>query len=191
MDLAAAPTWADDILQRPPRPPATALGCAALACPPWAARLRASASCRQNYTAYAQALEGLDSIIGYAVKANNNFKIMQVGGDVRTAARRRAGAARRRPHELLPGGAGARQRAKRRCRMQSCCGLTAAVPRGRRAVVASPPCIQLRHVAASPPCPPPPLGCLLQFLRELGSGAVLVSGNELRLAMMAGFDPTR
>jgi hypothetical protein len=106
MDLAAAPTWADDILQRPPRPPATALGCAALACPPWAARLRASASCRQNYTAYAQALEGLDSIIGYAVKANNNFKIMQ-------------------------------------------------------------------------------------FLRELGSGAVLVSGNELRLAMMAGFDPTR
>lgn len=31
----------------------------------------------------------------------------------------------------------------------------------------------------------------LQCLRELGSGAVLVSGNELRLAMMAGFDPTR
>jgi diaminopimelate decarboxylase len=33
--------------------------------------------------------------------------------------------------------------------------------------------------------------CLLQYLRELGSGAVLVSGNELRLAMKAGFDPTR
>ncbi|GAB4823388.1 hypothetical protein N2152v2_010434 [Parachlorella kessleri] len=61
---------------------------------------------RQNYLAYQQALEGLDSIIGYAVKANNNFKIMQL-------------------------------------------------------------------------------------LRELGSGAVLVSGNELRLALKAGFDPTR
>ncbi|KAI3436301.1 hypothetical protein D9Q98_002354 [Chlorella vulgaris] len=61
---------------------------------------------RQNYLAYASALEGLDYIIGYAVKANNNFKIMQL-------------------------------------------------------------------------------------LQELGSGAVLVSGNELRLAMMAGFDPTR
>lgn len=61
---------------------------------------------RQNYKAYQNALEGLDYIIGYAVKANNNFKIMQ-------------------------------------------------------------------------------------FLRELGSGCVLVSGNELRLAMAAGFDPTR
>ena len=36
------------------------------------------------------------------------------------------------------------------------------------------------------PAPLPP-----QFLRELGSGAVLVSGNELRLALKAGFDPTR
>ncbi|KAL4459044.1 hypothetical protein ABPG75_013909 [Micractinium tetrahymenae] len=61
---------------------------------------------RQNYQAYADALQGLDSIIGYAVKANNNLKIMQ-------------------------------------------------------------------------------------YLRELGSGCVLVSGNELRLAMAAGFDPTR
>lgn len=33
--------------------------------------------------------------------------------------------------------------------------------------------------------------CPLQFLRELGSGAVLVSGNELRMALKAGFDPTR
>jgi diaminopimelate decarboxylase len=61
---------------------------------------------RANYQAYADALEGLDSIIGYAVKANNNLKIMEL-------------------------------------------------------------------------------------LRELGSGAVLVSGNELRLALRAGFDPTR
>lgn len=30
-----------------------------------------------NFTAYQKALDGLDSIIGYAVKANNNFKIMQ------------------------------------------------------------------------------------------------------------------
>jgi diaminopimelate decarboxylase len=60
----------------------------------------------QNYLAYKAALEGLESIIGYAVKANNNLKIM---------------------------------------------GL----------------------------------------LREMGSGAVLVSGNELRLALKAGFDPTR
>lgn len=29
----------------------------------------------------------------------------------------------------------------------------------------------------------------MQHLRSLGSGAVLVSGNELRLAMHAGFDP--
>ena len=36
--------------------------------------------CRQNYQAYQEALQGLDSIVGYAVKANNNFKIMQVGG---------------------------------------------------------------------------------------------------------------
>ncbi|KAL6640213.1 hypothetical protein ACP70R_022062 [Stipagrostis hirtigluma subsp. patula] len=32
---------------------------------------------------------------------------------------------------------------------------------------------------------------LLRLLRELGCGAVLVSGNELRLALHAGFDPTR
>ena len=30
-----------------------------------------------------------------------------------------------------------------------------------------------------------------QLLCGLGSGAVLVSGNELRLALRAGFDPTR
>jgi diaminopimelate decarboxylase len=59
-----------------------------------------------NYKAYQEALSGLDSIIGYAVKANNNFKIMQ-------------------------------------------------------------------------------------HLRGLGSGAVLVSGNELRLAIQAGFDLSR
>lgn len=60
----------------------------------------------RNYEAYENALQGLDSIIGYAVKANNNLKI-------------------------------------------------------------------------------------LQHLRSLGSGAVLVSGNELRLALNAGFDPSR
>lgn len=59
-----------------------------------------------NYAAYEAALRGLDSIIGYAVKANNNMPIM-------------------------------------------------------------------RH------------------LQALGSSAVLVSGNELRAAMVAGFDPTR
>lgn len=59
-----------------------------------------------NITAYKQALEGLNYIIGYAVKANNNFKIMQ-------------------------------------------------------------------------------------HLCKLGSGAVLVSGNELQLAVKAGFDPSR
>ena len=30
-----------------------------------------------NYRAYETALKGIDSIIGYAVKANNNFKIVQ------------------------------------------------------------------------------------------------------------------
>lgn len=60
----------------------------------------------RNYAAYAAALEGLDSIVGFAIKANNNLKI-------------------------------------------------------------------------------------LQHLRQLGAGAVLVSGNELRLALAAGFDPSR
>ncbi|EAZ22869.1 hypothetical protein OsJ_06556 [Oryza sativa Japonica Group] len=60
----------------------------------------------RNFTAYRDALEGLRSIVGYAVKANNNLRV-------------------------------------------------------------------------------------LQLLRELGCGAVLVSGNELRLALRAGFDPTR
>ncbi|XP_057861005.2 diaminopimelate decarboxylase 1, chloroplastic [Cryptomeria japonica] len=60
----------------------------------------------RNYEAYEIALQGLDSIIGYAIKANNNLKI-------------------------------------------------------------------------------------LQHLRKLGSGAVVVSGNELRLALHAGFDPSR
>ncbi|KAL7248540.1 hypothetical protein ACSBR2_003302 [Camellia fascicularis] len=60
----------------------------------------------RNFQAYRDALEGLDSIIGYAIKANNNLKI-------------------------------------------------------------------------------------LEHLRKLGCGAVLVSGNELRLALHAGFDPTR
>ena len=61
---------------------------------------------RDNYKAYATALEGIESIIGYAIKANNNLTI-------------------------------------------------------------------------------------LKHLRELGSGAVLVSGNELRIALAAGFDPKR
>jgi len=59
-----------------------------------------------NYMAYKKALEGIDSIIGYAVKANNNVVIMK-------------------------------------------------------------------------------------HLQQLGSGAVLVSGNELKAAMAAGFNPTR
>lgn len=59
-----------------------------------------------NISAYKKALEGLDHIIGYAVKANNNLKIMQ-------------------------------------------------------------------------------------HLCQLGSGAVLVSGNELKLAIQAGFDPSK
>jgi diaminopimelate decarboxylase len=60
----------------------------------------------RNVEAYKDALEGLTSIIGYAIKANNNYKI-------------------------------------------------------------------------------------LEHLRNLGCGAVLVSGNELKLALHAGFDPTR
>ncbi|XP_077219592.1 diaminopimelate decarboxylase 2, chloroplastic-like [Tasmannia lanceolata] len=60
----------------------------------------------RNFEAYQKALEGLQSIIGYAIKANNNLKI-------------------------------------------------------------------------------------LEHLRALGCGAVLVSGNELRLALSAGFDPKR
>ncbi|KAF2301873.1 hypothetical protein GH714_030084 [Hevea brasiliensis] len=60
----------------------------------------------RNFEAYRDALEGLRSIIGYAIKANNNLKI-------------------------------------------------------------------------------------LEHLRQLGCGAVLVSGNELRLALHAGFDPAR
>ncbi|XAR59291.1 Diaminopimelate decarboxylase [Bertholletia excelsa] len=60
----------------------------------------------RNFEAYREALEGLNSTVGYAIKANNNLKI-------------------------------------------------------------------------------------LEHLRKLGSGAVLVSGNELRLALQAGFDPTR
>mmetsp|Transcript_13770 Transcript_13770/g.29655 ORF Transcript_13770/g.29655 Transcript_13770/m.29655 type:complete len:479 (-) Transcript_13770:780-2216(-) len=59
-----------------------------------------------NFNAYKEALEGLPYIIGYAVKANNNFKVMK-------------------------------------------------------------------------------------HLQGLGSGAVLVSGNELKLAMAAGFDPSK
>ncbi|KAL5214668.1 hypothetical protein ABZP36_003820, partial [Zizania latifolia] len=60
----------------------------------------------RNFTAYRDALECLRSVVGYAVKANNNLRV-------------------------------------------------------------------------------------LQLLRYLGCGAVLVSGNELRLALRAGFDPTR
>ncbi|EEF49444.1 diaminopimelate decarboxylase 1, chloroplastic [Ricinus communis] len=60
----------------------------------------------RNVEAYKSALEGLNSIIGYAIKANNNFKI-------------------------------------------------------------------------------------LEHLRQLGCGAVLVSGNELRLALRAGYDPKK
>ena len=60
----------------------------------------------RNVEAYKDALQGLRSIIGYAIKANNNLKI-------------------------------------------------------------------------------------LEHLRKLGCGAVLVSGNELRLALAAGFDPSK
>lgn len=60
----------------------------------------------RNVEAYKEALQGLRSIIGYAIKANNNLKI-------------------------------------------------------------------------------------LEHLRHLGCGSVLVSGNELRLALRAGFDPKK
>ena len=60
----------------------------------------------RNVEAYLDALQGLRSIIGYAIKANNNLKI-------------------------------------------------------------------------------------LEHLRKLGCGVVLVSGNELKLALAAGFDPTK
>ena len=60
----------------------------------------------RNFEAYREALDGLDSLVGYAIKANNNLKI-------------------------------------------------------------------------------------LEHLRGLGCGAVLVSGNELRLALRGGFDPKR
>ncbi|XP_073101746.1 diaminopimelate decarboxylase 1, chloroplastic-like [Elaeis guineensis] len=60
----------------------------------------------RNFEAYREAFEGLLSIVGYAIKANNNLKI-------------------------------------------------------------------------------------LEHLRGLGCGAVVVSGNELRLALHAGFDPSR
>jgi diaminopimelate decarboxylase len=74
--------------------------------PPFSPRCLLQAKLTANYTAYATALAGLDSLIGYAVKANNNLPI-------------------------------------------------------------------LRHLCG------------------LGSGAVLVSGNELALALKAGFDPAR
>lgn len=64
------------------------------------------AQLESNYKAYEEALSGLDSIIGFAIKANNNLRIVE-------------------------------------------------------------------------------------FLRSLGSGAVLVSGNELRLAVRAGMDMTK
>lgn len=31
----------------------------------------------KNYLAYSQALDGLDSFIGYAVKANHNFNLLK------------------------------------------------------------------------------------------------------------------
>lgn len=68
--------------------------------------LYSKAQITRNFEAYREALAGLNSIIGYAVKANNNLKV-------------------------------------------------------------------------------------LEHLRELGCGAVLVSANELRLALHAGFDPIR
>ncbi|PKA45622.1 Diaminopimelate decarboxylase 2, chloroplastic [Apostasia shenzhenica] len=68
--------------------------------------LYSKAQITRNFESYREALEGLRSIVGYAVKANNNLKI-------------------------------------------------------------------------------------LEHLRELGCGAVLVSGNEVRLALRAGFDPAR
>uniref|UniRef100_A0A7N0T0W2 diaminopimelate decarboxylase n=1 Tax=Kalanchoe fedtschenkoi TaxID=63787 RepID=A0A7N0T0W2_KALFE len=68
--------------------------------------LYSKAQISRNFEAYRAAMEGLRSVIGYAIKANNNLKV-------------------------------------------------------------------------------------LEHLRGLGCGAVLVSGNELRLALRAGFDPTK
>ena len=125
--------------------------------------------CSQNYLAYAEALKGLDSIIGYAVKANNNFKIMQVGWRSARPARRR-GLARKRCRSACP--------SPRQRRRAARAGTPGEPPARTRSTLAPAP--------TSAPPPPPQ-----QFLRELGSGAVLVSGNELRLALKAGFDPTR
>ena len=105
-----------------------------------------------NYKAYQAALAGVDSIIGYAVKANNNYKIVQ-HLQVRACVRVRV---------CVCGG-----------------GRSSAACARHTATTATPP----RH-AHNAPAPPPQK-------KALGSGAVLVSGNELKMAIAAGFDPSR
>lgn len=185
---------------------------------------------RQNYQAYADALQGLDSIIGYAVKANNNFKIMQVRSSCLNCmffvnkVPDRAGVARPwRTGSPDPGGLlpfAPLLPAAHRCSTHGAmpwrpprrlllwpaqlghslgdCGLHHAVPSpalpgAPAALFCRPPAAPAHALASSTShrgaSGMPPL--LLQYLRELGSGCVLVSGNELRLAMAAGFDPTR
>ncbi|GMP51176.1 hypothetical protein CsSME_00017518 [Camellia sinensis var. sinensis] len=81
----------------------------------------------RNFQDYRDALEGLDSIIGYAIKANNNL---------------------RDPLEGLDSIIGYAIKANNNLK-------------------------------------------ILEHLRKLGCGAVLVSSSELHLALHAGFDPTR
>lgn len=99
------------------------------------------AALRENYTAYKNALEGLDYFLGYAVKANNNFKIMQVG---------RGAASEQVPRELL------RSLARCRCAALRCSG---------RCSNAAARCNLLRAALAPPCCAYPAL--LLQLLQEL------------------------
>ena len=44
----------------------------------------------RNFEAYREALDGLDSLVGYAIKANNNLKILEhLRGWVRGCSRER------------------------------------------------------------------------------------------------------
>ncbi|KAI8016603.1 hypothetical protein LOK49_LG05G00268 [Camellia lanceoleosa] len=142
----------------------------------------------RNFKAYRDALEGLDSIIGYAIKANNNLKILEhlrklgcgtvlVSGNELCLALH-VGFDPTRVEDVM------NNVKKSPFYLYSKPQITRNFQAYRDALEGLDSIIGYAIKANNNLK-------ILEHLRKLGCGAVLVSGNELRSALYAGFDPTR
>ncbi|KAI8016602.1 hypothetical protein LOK49_LG05G00269 [Camellia lanceoleosa] len=142
----------------------------------------------RNFQAYRDALEGLDSIIGYAIKANNNLKILEhlrklgcgavlvSGNELRLALHARFDPTR--VEDVMNN-------------VKNSPFYPYSKPQITRNFQAYRDALEDLDSIIGYAIKANNNLKILEHLRKLGCGAVLVSGNELRLALHAGFDPRR